>query len=370
MNFNVNSERLLERAIAIQQIAAPTFAEQQRAQYVFAEFKNLGLSEVEIDELGNVYGKRRGKNQTPPLLVSAHTDTVFPAQTDLKVTRTRERLSGPGIGDNSLAVASLLELAQILNEAKIETTSEVWFCANVCEEGLGDLRGMKRVMERWGQTIKAAIVIEGMSFGKVYHSAIGVHRFRITAKADGGHSWGDYGNPSAIHGLIKLANKITELEITKKPKTTFNIGVIHGGTSVNTIAQEASLDLDMRSENTETLYELVKRVENLIAAHNSKEVRLTYETTSQRPAGSIPVSHPLVQLAAESLRAVGTEPEFHTGSTDANVPLSQGVPAVVLGICEGDNAHRLDEYIETAKAGEGMRQLVLTVVNASEKELK
>ncbi|MBI4630319.1 MAG: M20/M25/M40 family metallo-hydrolase [Chloroflexi bacterium] len=313
----MNAERTLERAIAIQQIAAPTFEERRRAEYVAQEFKKLGLSDVEMDEIGNVFARRHGADRSRPILVTAHTDTVFPAQTDLTVTRTHERICGPGIGDNSLAVAALFELVQILDEAKIETDGDLWLAANVCEEGLGDLRGMRKVVERFGDSVKATIIIEGMSFGRVIHGAIGVHRFRITAQAEGGHSWSKFGNPSAIHGLIKLANHIVEMDVPKKPKTTYNIGVIRGGTSVNTIANEASLELD-----------------------------------------------PLIQLAADSLRAVGEEPKFEVGSTDANIPLSKGLAAVVVGICEGHNAHRPDEYIETARAADGMRQLVLLVTGA------
>jgi acetylornithine deacetylase/succinyl-diaminopimelate desuccinylase-like protein len=364
INFSVNPERTLERAIAVQQIAAPTFEERRRAEYVAQEFKKLGLSDVEMDGIGNVFARRRGANRSRPILVTAHTDTVFPAQTDLTVTRTHERICGPGIGDNSLAVAALFELVQILDEAKIETDGDLWLAANVCEEGLGDLRGMRKVVERFGDSVKATIIIEGMSFGRVIHGAIGVHRFRITAQADGGHSWSKFGNPSAIHGLIKLANHIVEMDVPKRPKTTYNIGVIRGGTSVNTIANEASLELDMRSESVEALNKLVERVESLIKIHNSSEVRLTYETISQRPAGMIPLEHPLIQLAADSLRAVGSEPQSEVGSTDANIPLSKGLPAVVVGICEGHNAHHPDEYIETARTADGMKQLVMLVTGA------
>src|SRR3990172_2449144 len=232
------------------------------------------------------------------------------------------------------------------------------------EEGLGDLRGMRRVVERLGRRVRAMIVIEGMAYGHVYHQAIGVHRLRITASTEGGHSWHDYGRPSAVHGLVQLAAQITMLSAPVSPKTTFNIGQIGGGTSVNTIAREAALELDLRSEDPDTLAELVGQVESLIRDAAAPGLAVTHAVTSQRPPGSIPIDHPLVQLAAESLRTLGAEPVYERGSTDANIPLSLGLPAVVIGLCKGSNAHRPDEYIETNMLENGMKQLLMVVLGA------
>ncbi len=358
----------LDRAIAIQQIPAPTFAEKARAEYIAREFNALGLIDVTIDDLGNVFARRLG-GRARPILLTAHTDTVFPLDTDLTLQRGAERIAGPGIGDNSLGVAGLFALVEILNGARIETAGDIWLAANVGEEGLGDLRGMRRVVERFGKAVSATIVIEGMAFGHLYHEAIGVHRMRITATAEGGHSWHDYGQPSAVHGLARLAARLTELALPTQPKTTLNIGQIAGGTSVNTIAREASLELDLRSEDPAALAALVDQAGILIDESNAPGLNIASTVTSRRPAGSIPRGHPLVQLAADSLRALNVEPEFEKGSTDANIPLSLGLPTVCLGLCRGGNAHRPDEYIETAMLEKGLRQLVAVAVGAFELQL-
>ncbi|MBI3240960.1 MAG: M20/M25/M40 family metallo-hydrolase [Chloroflexi bacterium] len=362
----VNAGQTLDRAIAIQQIPAPTFAEARRAEYVACEFKALGLSDVEVDDLGNVFARRPGRGGRHPVLVTAHTDTVFPADTDLTIQRQSDRIVGPGLGDNSLGVAGLFGLIETLNAAAVETPADVWLAANVGEEGLGDLRGMRRVMERFGPSVAATIIIEGMAFGHIYHEAIGVHRFRITARAEGGHSYTHFGRPSAVHGLVRLASRLADLPLPAQPKTTLNIGQISGGTSVNTIARQASLELDLRSEDPKMLAGLVSQVEKLIQAANAPGLILETVITSQRPAGAIPRSHPLVQLAVKALRAVETEPTFEKGSTDTNVPLSLGLPAVCIGLSRGGNAHRPDEYVEPAMLANGLKQLLFLVLGAFE----
>lgn len=359
----IKPSAVIDRAIAIQQIAAPTFEERERAEYIAREFNALGLKDVEIDGLGNVFARRPG-GPTTPVLVTAHIDTVFPRGTDLTIERTPGCVAGPGIGDNSLGVAGLFAIVESLNAASVDTPGDLWLAANVGEEGLGDLRGMRRVVERLGHRVRATIVIEGMAYGHIYHQAIGVHRLRITASTEGGHSWHDYGRPSAVHGLVQLAAQITMLSVPVCPKTTFNIGQISGGTSVNTIAREASLELDLRSEDPNVLADLVGQVVNLIEAANAPALAVTHTVTSQRPPGSIPIDHPLIQLAAESLRTLGTEPVYERGSTDANIPLSLGLPALVIGLCKGSNAHRPDEYIETDMLEHGLKQLMTVVLGA------
>jgi tripeptide aminopeptidase len=200
--------RLLDLAVQIQQIAAPTFQEKQRAEFVRATFIKEGLKDVSMDSVNNVLARLGGKNNSKPLIVSAHMDTVFPSDTSLYVTREEDRIYGPGIGDNSVGVAALFGLIWMLHERKVELQNDVWFVANVCEEGLGDLRGMKAVVDRFGEDVKAYLVIEGMSLGHIYHRAIGVRRYRVTAKTAGGHSWSDYGQPSAVHEAAKLVTQI------------------------------------------------------------------------------------------------------------------------------------------------------------------
>lgn len=349
--------RLLDLACAIQQIPAPTFQERARAAFVLQQFTAHNLHDIEMDDLGNVYARRPGGGARP-LLVTAHTDTVFPLETPLTLTRTPDRISGPGIGDNSLGVAGLLALLWSLDGETLP--GDLWLVANVGEEGLGDLRGMRRVMERFGERVRATIVIEGMSLGHVYHSAIGVRRYRFTARAEGGHSWLHFGRPSAIHALMRLGARLTELQVPAAPKTTFNIGTVNGGTSINTIAREASMDVDLRSESPAHLSELARQVEALA---NDVEPGVTIETTviGERPAGSLPREHPLAQLAGRVLTDEGLSFSFETGSTDANIPLSRNWPCVVVGLTRGANAHRPDEYIETAPVEQGLAALTALV---------
>jgi acetylornithine deacetylase/succinyl-diaminopimelate desuccinylase-like protein len=323
------------------------------------------LQDVEIDALGNVYARRPGGPEKPTL-VTAHTDTVFPKTTDLTVRKEGDRVYGPGLGDNSLGVAGLFALVEALNASQTKTPGDLWLAANVGEEGLGDLRGMRAVMDRFGQAVRATVVIEGMSYGHVYHQAIGVHRLRLTMTGQGGHSWHDYGQASAIHGLVQLANQIVALQPATYPRTTLNIGEIRGGTSVNTIAREASLELDLRSEDPTTLAALVAEVTGLLEQFKMKDLTLTTTITSQRPAGSIAMDHPLLLLAAQSLRELGVDPVYEKGSTDCNIPLSRGYPATVIGLCHGGNAHRPDEYIEPALLENGLRHVVRVVMGTYE----
>ena len=356
MNAFVN--RVVERAIQIQQIPAPTFQEQERAQFVHDSFFTEGLEDLCLDEAGNVFGRWAGQGKGKPLIVSAHLDTVFPIETPLRVTRDSELIHGPGLGDNSLGVAALFGLLWSLRERGIQPRGDIWFVANVCEEGLGDLRGMKAVVERFGADVRAYLVLEGLALGHVYYRAIGVKRFRVTARTSGGHSWSDYGQPSAVHELAKLVVELASLSLPTYPRTTMNVGRIAGGTSVNVIASEASLDLDLRSENQETLTALVSAVERLIEKANRTGVRVEAQVIGQRPAGEIAVSHPLVTLAKECLEELGMDAGLISGSTDANVPLSKGYPAIVLGITTGGSAHTIHEYIHTKPIAQGMEQLV------------
>ena len=350
--------RLLELAIQIQQIAAPTFEEKQRAEFVRERFVQEGLKDVSMDSVNNVYARLAGKRNSKPLIVSAHMDTVFPSDTSLHMTRQEDRIYGPGIGDNSLGVAALFGLSWMIRERKIQLQNDVWFVANVCEEGLGDLRGIKAVVDRFGKSIQAYLVIEGLSFGHIYHRAIGVRRYRVTAKTAGGHSWSDYGQPSAVHEAAKLVTQIASLSVPAMPRTTLNVGKISGGTGINVLASEATFELDLRSESMDTLSALVRQVEGIIRFANREGVKIEYELIGQRPAGEIAPTHPLIQLAEECLREQGIKAELTSGSTDANIPLSRGLPSTVLGVTTGGGAHTVHEYIEVGPVEKGMEQLV------------
>ncbi len=355
---------VIEQAIAIQQIPSPTFFEKQRAEYVRQRFESLGLDTTEIDDIHNVYGRLAGRDSSlPAVLVSAHTDTVFDADTRLATRHENGRIFGPGLGDNSLGVASLMALAELLRDQQLPP--DIWFVANSREEGMGNLDGIRAAYEKLASRIGTAIVIEGMAFGRVYHAGIAVRRLEITCRAAGGHSWLHFGQASAVHGLVRLAADITHLTVPVSPRTTYNIGVIEGGQSVNSIASKASLLLDMRSEAKSTLEALEAQVRTLIDNHRNTDLEFEVKVVGDRPAGELPLSHPLATLARDVLLYLGAQPVFEAGSTDANVLLAAGLPTVTIGITYGGNAHRLDEFIETTMIPQGLWQLILLAVGAA-----
>ena len=358
--------RLLDLAVQIQQIPAPTFEEKPRAEFVREMFAREQLSDVAMDAIGNVFARLPGKTRASPLLVSAHLDTVFPPGTSISVSREAERIYGPGIGDNSLGVAALFGLLWIFRERQEDLEADVWFVANVCEEGLGDLRGMKAVVDRFGSRVRAYLVLEGTALGQVYHRAVGVRRYRVIARTAGGHSWSDYGQPSAVHELARLVTQITSLQIPANPRTTLNVGVISGGSGINVLASEAQFELDLRSESLEVLNAMALRVEESIRAAQKDGVAIEMRVIGERPAGEISAHHPLAKLAGACLSELGLKAKFRSGSTDANVPLSRGLPALVLGITTGAGAHTVHEYVDIAPIEKGMLQVARFVERALE----
>ena len=364
-----NATTTLKLALEIQQIPAPTFAEAERAAFVQQKFGEAELQTISQDDLYNVYGLWPGlEPDLPPVIVSAHTDTVFPADTDLTVRREGRLLYGPGLADNSAGVAALLTLAHTLREHGLQPRRSIWFVANTGEEGLGDLRGMQAVTARFGDAA-AYIVLEGGSFGHVVHQGIGVNRYEIVVRAQGGHSWADFGQTSAIHVLGRLIAALDGLDVPTKPKTSYNVGVISGGRSINTIADEARCLLDLRSEDAVALKRLTERVTAVVESFAERpHVTLQMEQIGQRPAGHLPRHAELVQWAGEALHHVGCpRVEYAASSTDANIPLSLGYNAVCIGLAHSGNVHRLDEYLDPAYLGHGLGQLLLLALTAAER---
>lgn len=351
-------DRVLDLAIAIQQIPAPTFAEARRAEFVYRQFHSEGLSEVSMDADSNVFARLPGSGDALPLVVSAHLDTVFPETTDLTVSRSAEEIAGPGIGDNALGLAGLFGLLWSLRMHGKTLPGDIWLVANVCEEGLGDLSGMRAVVDRFGDAVTAYVVLEGMALGHIYNRGLGVRRYRISIQTAGGHSWVDYGRPSAVNELAALITRLTTLKLPPHPRTTLNVGVISGGTSVNTIAATASLELDLRSEDASYLERLSALVEKMVSETARDGVVMSAEVIGCRPPGEISSEHRLVRLARQSLEAQGVQSHLHIGSTDANVPLSRGIPAVCLGLSTGFGAHTGNEFIRTRPLAQGLAQLV------------
>lgn len=356
-----NIERVIDLAIQVQQIPAPTFEEGQRAEFIRSCFIQENLADIEIDAIGNVFGRFPGTGSAPPIIVSAHLDTVFPFETDLRVEHYPDKIAGAGIGDNSVGLAGLLGLIWGLKDRKIALASDLWLVANVGEEGLGNLRGMREVVERFTELPQAYVILEGMALGQVYHRGLGVNRYRINVTTAGGHSWVDYGKPSAVHELAAIVTKLLEVPISESPRTTMNVGVISGGTTVNTIAAEAHLELDLRSEDVGELERLVSSVTNILHNFQKPGVDVHSELIGQRPAGGISEEHLLVKHATNVLEQLGIQPRLNIGSTDANIPLSLGYPAICLGLTTGNRAHTVGEYINTAPLQLGLEQLRLVI---------
>ncbi len=367
-SFLPRLEEIIDLIIAVQQIPAPTFAEEKRARFVAQAFEEVGLLEVHEDELHNVYGRYPGTQpHTIPVILSAHTDTVFPPETDLTLRRENGRLYGPGVGDNSAGVGGLITLARTLKEFNLQSPADLWFVANVGEEGLGDLRGMRAVVAKFGSQARY-IVVEGGIFGFICHQAIGVRRYRLDITAPGGHSWGSFGSTSAIHVMGHLIAAIDQIPVPKSPRTTYNVGVVEGGQSINSIAQNASMWLDLRSEEVGELEELEERVRQIVSEllNRFTEAKIAMTMVGNRPAGQIGRSTPLVTWAEAALRQTGHEKvEYFAGSTDTNIPLSQGIPGVCVGLARSANVHRLDENLDPSSLPAGLGQLLLLSLAAA-----
>jgi len=350
--------KIIDLLLAIQRIPAPTFGEAQRATFMFELFRSEGLQDVSLSAIGNVYARLPGLGSRPPLVVAAHLDTVFPENADLTVRVTDEKITGPGIGDNTAGLAGLLGLLWTLRLRQVVLPGDLWLVATVGEEGLGDLRGMRAVVDRFEDQPLAYLVVEGMSLGQIYHRALNVQRFRITARTEGGHSWVDHGRPSAVHEVAHLASRLTSLDLPSQPRTTLNVGVISGGTTVNSIAAQAHLELDLRSEDAGPLADLVAQMERLVRETNRQGVHVIVENIGQRPVGEIPTDHPLVRLAVDCLQSLGITPMLSIGSTDANVPLSRGYAAICVGLTTGSGVHTMNEFINVQPLSYGIQQLV------------
>jgi tripeptide aminopeptidase len=354
------------------EIPAPTFQEQKRAEHFKRRFNELGLKNVRIDAIGNVIGERPGAGAGPTLVLAAHLDTVFPEGTDVKVKRTGSILSGPGIGDDCRGLAVILAVARALNEAKIETEGTILFVANVGEEGLGDLRGVRHLFnnELKGR-ITHFISVDGTGL-EVTNTAVGVVRYRVTFRGPGGHSFGAFGLASPVHALGRAVEKISRFQVPKQPKTTFNVGRIEGGTSVNSIAHTAWMEVDMRSVSAEELQKLeaeFKRVtQEALDEENARGAspdKLTVEMkiVSQRPAGVTPADSPIVKIATAADAALGIKTKLTSGSTDSNIPISLGVPAITIdGGGIGRGSHSLDESFDTTDSHIGTQRALLIVL--------
>lgn len=357
-------EQVVDETLALCRIPAPTFDEAERAAYVARRMRDIGLADVQIDAIQNVTGILGNGHSAPTTLVTAHIDTVFPRTTPLDVRRTTKRLYGPSIGDNSVAVTGMLQVAAALQGLASLPPGRVVFAASVGEEGLGNLCGIRALLETWQGKIDTVIAVEGHGVDEIRNTALGSTRLKIRLQGPGGHSWGAFGTPSAIHALGYAIQKITEIKVPQYPKTTYNIGMIEGGESINTIAPQATMWVDLRSVASTALQCLETQVEQVLHAVGQQTgIQINSQIVGQRPAAALPVGHPLCQGIVAIRQQLQLRPgTFSAASTDANLPLSQNIPAVCLGITRGAQAHTIKEYIDIAPIAQGMQQLFLTIL--------
>jgi acetylornithine deacetylase/succinyl-diaminopimelate desuccinylase-like protein len=356
------TEAVAELARRICEVPAPTGNEQARAQLVASLWRERGYT-PEIDATGNVYIRRGKRENGPVLMLLAHTDTVFPQTTPISVERDADILRGPGIGDNSLSVAAMISVLDVLDELEKETGADIIAVADVGEEGLGNLLGARTAVERYREKLGAVIAIDG-NLGRIIHVAVGSKRWRIIVRGPGGHSYGAFGTPSAIHGLGRIIAAIADLQVPREPKTTYNVGIIEGGTSVNTIASRATALLDLRSTDIAALDRVADEVRTIVEQRAGPGLQTEIEVLGERPAGERSQADPLVQLAASAITWLGMEPKYGASSTDANIPISLNIPAVCIGITQVERSHTLEEFLYVPPIGDGLAQLTRLCVEA------
>lgn len=361
--------------MALAQIPAPPFGEAARSEWLRQRFLSLGLHRVETDELGNVFGLLNDISDGPLIGMSAHLDTVFPAGTGLKISEDGNRLYGPGISDNAAGVVAMLAVASALKQAKTEPDGNVVFIGNVGEEGEGNLRGMREIFTdpRWSGAIHALLVIDGAGADSYVNHALGSKRFEITIKGPGGHSWSDFGLPNPIVLLARALAEFSGIQVPEAPRTTFNVGVIRGGTSVNSIPESASARVDLRSASPEQLTRLETRLRDAVSAackdnlhfYHSEERRVSFEMENigDRPAGELPGDAFILQVirAVDSHLGIRSAPRL--ASTDANIPLSLGKEALTIGSGgDGGGAHTLREWFDCTNRDLGLKRILLALL--------
>lgn len=369
-----DDERTLQEQLAMAQIPAPSYGEKEKGEYVLRKFREIGLEEVHRDEAGNILGTLPGTGAGPVILAAAHLDTVFSADTDVHIQRKGNRYYCPGINDDTRAIAELFTIVRAMRAAGIRGEGDLVFCANVCEEGLGDLKGVKHLFQKpyvWD----GFVTIDDPVTGGIIYTGTGSRRFQVTFRGKGGHSFGDFGIPNPVHALGRAISIISDFQVPEKPRTTFSVGVIQGGTSVNTIAEEASMLVDIRSREQGEIERLVKELEQAVFRaleeengrwNREEKVTVEIRTVGDRPSGSQPSSCTIVRAAWDAALALGIRPEYRESSTDANVPISLGIPAVCVGRGGRESGvHTLQEWFEPEQAWLGPQRDLLLLLALS-----
>jgi tripeptide aminopeptidase len=357
------------------EIPAPPFGEAARSEWLRQRFTALGLEDVQVDELGNVLGMLHSKRIAPMVGISAHLDTVFPQGTALQTREDSNRLYGPGISDNAAGVIALLVVATVLKRTQLQPATNIVFIGNVGEEGEGNLRGMRHLFSAspWRDVITSLLVIDGAGTDTFVNQALGSRRFEITFRGPGGHSWSDFGIPNPIVLLSRALSRFSEVHIPDLPRTTFNIGVISGGTSVNSIPESATARVDLRSASMEELQKLEDRLRECVAeawreaplAHRSGELKVTLaiESIGDRPAAELPANARILQIVRAADKHLRIESFPRLASTDANVPLALGIEATTIGAGgDGGGAHTLREWFDCSNRDLGLKRILLVLL--------
>ena len=370
-----SSARFTAEQIRICEIPAPPFKEQERARYFASRFVELGLQDVHTDSEGNVIGFYKGRLEQPLLVLSAHLDTVFPEGTDVRVRKIGNRLCAPGIADDVSGLAALIGLIQSLNAAELKTRGTIAFVATVGEEGEGNLRGVRHLFSegKLAGRVSAFISFDGPGVECITHQALGSRRFRVRLEGPGGHSWGDFGVVNPVHALGRVISRISDYQVPADPRTTYNIGRIEGGESVNVIPQSASLDIDLRSASEFELLRLEEFLmaavdhalidENVLRAASGVKLRSEITMIGDRPSGETPLNAPIVKTAIAATRALGVNPILNRASTDSNIPIKLGVQAITLGAGGvSSDSHRLSEWYDPTGRELGYKRALLTAI--------
>lgn len=373
--FETNANAITEEHVRICSIPATPFGEQQRADYFSRKFKELGLTQVEIDDEGNCLGLLKGSSQKPLLVVSAHLDTVFSKDTDFTVARRDGKLFAPGIADDGCGLAALIALAQAIQTEQIPIEGSILFVGTVGEEGEGNLRGVRYLFTkgRWATEIDAFLSFDGPGLDRITNRALGSHRYRVEITGPGGHSWGDFGLPNPVHAMGRAISRLAGFPAPKEPRTTFNVGRIEGGTSVNSIPSRASIEVDLRSAAERELQRLdafFRRAmreavdeENATRRTGDPPLNLKVDLIGERPTGETRADSPLVEVALEATRALGVTPRLDQSSTDSNLPISLGIPAITLGAGgSSGSSHSLDEWYNPRERDLGLKRGLLVIL--------
>ena len=373
--FEINADTITEEQIRICSVPASPFGEQERAEYLRQKFSELGLTEVEIDEEGNCLGLLRGASSQPLIVVSAHLDTVFAKDTDFTIVKRGDKLFAPGIADDGCGLVALIALAHVIRSEQIPLAGSLLFVGTVGEEGEGNLRGVRHLLTkgRWASHVDAFLSFDGPGLDRITNRALGSRRYRVEISGPGGHSWGDFGVPNPVHALGRAISRLASYPAPKDPRTTFNVGRIEGGTGVNSIPSRATMEVDLRSAAEAELQRLdafFRRAMKDAADEESgtrragdPPLQLKLDLIGERPSGETPADAPLVQLALEATKALGVEPRLDQSSTDSNLPISLGIPAITLGAGGASgSSHTLDEWYDPRDRDRGLKRALLVIL--------